>query len=173
MIRAKTHPNPYCAFHSDPDPTLHHTVHLILDLPNRCQPLSPEQTINQFDPVNPTPSFNLSITPSTFYPSLDTLSCPEQCVRLFIYRLGSVEIRLVPSSGKSLAERTGIRLTVKGRSFPRNMVSRQTVPTRVHPICNWSESTSTTTRHLPTSMCPEPSLSIWSQEPWTLSEVVL
>ena len=49
-------------------------------------------------------------------------------------------------------------------------VSTQLAPTTVTLTSSWSESTSTTMRPLVANMCPVPSLSISSPEPWTPSD---
>jgi hypothetical protein len=172
MVRA-THNLPYCALNinltaSPRRPTCLRLYTIVSPSPHPCRP-----HLNSNNP-HVQPSLNLSISLELHLPHSLYLQCREQCVRLFIYRLGSVETKLVPSSGELRDPWTaGLSANDTGRSSLRSMVSRPTVPTRVPPICSWSESTSTTTRLLPTSMCPEPSSSIWSQEPWTLSEVDL
>lgn len=82
---------------------------------------------------------NLSILLDLILPHSLYLQCREQCVRLFIYRLGSVETKLVPSSGKLTVSRKGVIADQIGRLSLRSMVSRPMVPTRVLPICSWSE----------------------------------
>lgn len=102
----------------------------------------------------------------------------DQCVRSSTSKPVSAVTRSVPSSGECafvrvrVAERSADHVPT-GKSSPRNMVSSRTVPTREPPTCSSSVSTSTTTRRLLASTCPELSSSTWSPEPWTRSEVVL
>merc|ERR1712036_35096 len=77
------------------------------------------------------------------------------CERLSIFKPANAVTRSVPSSG---------------RSSPTSTESTQLVPTTATAVSSLSASMSTTMRLPAASTFREPSLSTWSQVPWTLSD---
>merc|ERR1711970_503056 len=81
----------------------------------------------------------------------------QKCERLSTFKPVNAVTRLVPNSGKS---------------FLTNMELTQLVPTMAILTFNWKESMSTTMKPLVVNTSHVPFWLIWSQEQWTLSDLV-